>query len=128
MTTQLEYARQNTVTKEMQIVAQAEGLSEAFVRENAAKGEIVIPCNPNRKYQKVTGIGTGLKTKVNASIGTSSDICDISFEVEKAKAAQEEGADTLMELSTGGIWGGRLILKGICSRCGNPVARVIENE
>ncbi|TET92935.1 MAG: phosphomethylpyrimidine synthase ThiC [Desulfobacteraceae bacterium] len=102
MTTQLEYARQGTVTKEMQIVAQTEGLSEAFVRENVAKGEIVIPCNPNRKHQKVTGIGTGLKTKVNASIGTSSDICDISFEVEKAKAAQEEGADTLMELSTGG--------------------------
>jgi len=102
MTTQLEHARQGTITKEMQIVAQTEGLSENFIREHVAKGEIVIPCNPSRKHQKITGIGTGLRTKVNASIGTSSDICDISLEVEKATAAREEGADTLMELSTGG--------------------------
>jgi len=102
MTTQLEYARQGTITKEMKIVAQTEGLSEAFIMEHVAKGEIVIPCNPGRKHQKVTGIGTGLRTKVNASIGTSSDICDIDLEVQKAKAAQEEGADTLMELSADG--------------------------
>ncbi|MDA3787572.1 MAG: phosphomethylpyrimidine synthase ThiC [Desulfobacula sp.] len=102
MTTQLEYARQGTITKEMKIVAQTEGLSEAFIMEHVAKGEIVIPCNPSRKHQKVTGIGTGLRTKVNASIGTSSDICDIDLEVQKAKAAQEEGADTLMELSADG--------------------------
>ena len=48
------------------------------------------------------GIGTGLRTKVNASIGTSSDICDIDLEVQKANAAEEEGADTLMELSADG--------------------------
>jgi len=86
----------------MQTVAQTEGLPEAFIMEHVAKGEIVIPCNPSRKHQKVTGIGTGLRTKINASIGTSSDICDINFEVEKAKAAREEGADTLMELSADG--------------------------
>jgi len=102
MATQLEYARQGTITKEMQTVAQTEGLPEAFIMEHVAKGEIVIPCNPSRKHQKVTGIGTGLRTKINASIGTSSDICDINFEVEKAKAAREEGADTLMELSADG--------------------------
>jgi len=102
MTTQLEYARQGTITKEMQIVAQSEGLSETFIMEHVAKGEIVIPCNPIRKHQKVTGIGTGLRTKVNASIGTSSDICDSRLEVEKAMAVQEEGADTLMELSADG--------------------------
>ena len=102
MTTQLEHARQGIVTKEIQIIAKIEGLSEAFIMEHLAKGEIVIPCNFNRKHQKVTGIGTGLRTKVNASIGTSSDICDINFEIKKAKAAQEEGADTLMELSTDG--------------------------
>lgn len=102
MTTQLEYARQNTITKEMQTIAKAENLSEIFIMEHVAKGEIVIPCNPARKNQKIIGIGTGLRTKVNASIGTSSDICDIDFEVAKAKAAQEEGADTLMELSADG--------------------------
>lgn len=102
MTTQLEYARKGTITKEMQTIARDEGLSESFIMDHVAKGEIVIPCNSNRKHQKVTGIGTGLRTKVNASIGTSSDICDIDFEVKKAQAAKEEGADTLMELSADG--------------------------
>ncbi|SDU46278.1 phosphomethylpyrimidine synthase ThiC [Desulfobacula phenolica] len=102
MTTQLEHARQGTITKQMQIVAQTEGLSESFILDHVAKGEIVIPCNPKRPGQKVTGIGTGLRTKVNASIGTSSDICDVNLEVAKAEAAREEGADTLMELSAAG--------------------------
>ncbi len=102
MTTQLEYARQGIITKEMKTVAKSEDLSETFIRDHVAKGEIVIPCNPTRKNQKVSGIGTGLSTKVNASIGTSSDICDISLEVQKAQAAEEEGADTLMELSADG--------------------------
>ncbi len=102
MITQLEKARSGQVTKEMEIVAENEGLSKEYVREFVAKGEIVIPCNPNRKHQKVTGIGTGLRTKVNASIGTSSDICDVNLEVEKAQAAEQEGADTLMELSADG--------------------------
>ncbi len=102
MTTQLEYARQGTITKQIQTVAKAESLSEDVIMDRVAKGEIVIPSNRNRPHQKVVGIGTGLRTKVNASIGTSSDICDIRFEVEKAAAAQEEGADTLMELSAHG--------------------------
>ncbi|MCF6247357.1 MAG: phosphomethylpyrimidine synthase ThiC [Desulfobacula sp.] len=102
MTTQLEHARKGTLTPEMKIVAEKEGLTENFILEHVAKGEIVIPCNPNRKNQIITGIGTGLRTKVNASIGTSSDICDIDLEVRKAQAAQEEGADTLMELSADG--------------------------
>jgi thiamine biosynthesis protein ThiC len=46
MTTQLEHARQGTITKEMQIIAKNEGLSETFIVEHVAKGEIVIPCNP----------------------------------------------------------------------------------
>ncbi|MDA8133544.1 MAG: phosphomethylpyrimidine synthase ThiC, partial [Desulfobacteraceae bacterium] len=102
MTTQLEHARKGFLTKEMQAVAEAEGVTEAFVLDRTARGEIVIPCNPGRRRQKTVGIGTGLRTKVNASIGTSSDICDLELEMEKARAAQEEGADTLMELSTGG--------------------------
>ncbi len=102
MITQLEHARKGVLTREMKAVAKAENLPEDFIISHVAMGEIVIPCNPSRKHQKIVGVGTGLRTKVNASIGTSSDICDLDLEVEKAKAAEEEGADTLMELSTGG--------------------------
>jgi phosphomethylpyrimidine synthase len=94
MTTQLEYARQGIITEEMKTEALSEGLSEMFIKDHVAKGEIVIPCNPQRKNQKITGIGTGLRTKVNASIGTSSDICDINLEVLKAQAAEQEGAES----------------------------------
>jgi len=102
MNTQLEKARAGHLTHEMKIVASEEGVSEEFIRTKIALGEIVIPCNPTRRNQKITGIGTGLLTKVNASIGTSSDICDIDLEVSKAKVAEQEGAHTLMELSADG--------------------------
>jgi 5-hydroxybenzimidazole synthase len=102
MKTQLEQAREGILTPQIQRVAEKEGLHPDLVRRRVAKGEIVIPCNPNRPGQQVVGIGRGLRTKVNASIGTSSDICDLKAEVAKAVAAQEEGADTLMELSAGG--------------------------
>ncbi|MEJ2640156.1 MAG: phosphomethylpyrimidine synthase ThiC, partial [Desulfosarcinaceae bacterium] len=85
-----------------QQVAEIEGLLPDTVRQGVAEGEIVIPTNPNRPTQRVVGIGRGLRTTVNASIGTSSDICDIGAEVAKAVAAREEGADTVMELSAGG--------------------------
>jgi phosphomethylpyrimidine synthase len=82
MTTQLESARQGIITREMAVVAREEKVSQTFIRDHVAKGEIVIPCNSGPKHQKIVGIGTGLRTKVNASIGTSSDICDIGLEVE----------------------------------------------
>ncbi|BCS99297.1 phosphomethylpyrimidine synthase [Desulfoluna limicola] len=99
--TQIELARDGVVSPQMQQVAEKENYAPERIRELVAKGEIVIPNNPKFKGPAV-GIGTGLRTKVNASIGTSSDICDIKSEVEKALAAEEEGADTLMELSAGG--------------------------
>ncbi len=102
MATQLELARQGEITPLMARVAADEGLAPGLVRARVAAGEIVIPNNPNRAGQKVVGIGTGLRTKVNASIGTSSDIYDIELEKSKARIAAAEGADTLMELSTGG--------------------------
>jgi len=61
----------------------------------------VIPISPYRETQEC-GVGKGMRTKVNASVGTSSDIVDIDLEVEKAKMAEKAGADSLMELSTGG--------------------------
>ena len=94
-------ARSGTITEEMRTVARQEGVTEEFVRRGVAGGHITIPVSPYRDV-KICGIGEGLRTKVNASIGTSTDIVDIAMEIEKAKAAERAGADTLMELSTGG--------------------------
>jgi phosphomethylpyrimidine synthase len=94
-------ARSGIITEEMRTVARQEGVTEEFVRRGIAGGHITIPVSPYRDV-KICGIGEGLRTKVNASIGTSTDIVDIAMEVEKAKAAERAGADTLMELSTGG--------------------------
>ncbi|MBU5611550.1 phosphomethylpyrimidine synthase ThiC [Geomonas azotofigens] len=101
MKTQIESARAGIITAQMEQVAFDEEVTPEYVRDKVAAGQIVIPWNHVRK-PKVAGIGTGLRTKVNASIGTSSDIIDYAAEVRKAQAAQEAGADTLMELSVGG--------------------------
>lgn len=106
----------------MQTVAERENFTPDHIRQYVAKGEIVIPNNFNRKQQQVVGIGTGLSTKVNASIGTSSDICDIDMEVQKALVAQQEGADTLMELSAGGDLDA--IRKAVISAVNIPVGNV----
>jgi len=97
----IEEALRGSITPEMEEVAQKEKLEVKYVREMIAQGKIIIPLNVNRKGA-IVGIGKGLSTKINASIGTSSDIVDIDTEVKKAKAAEECGADTLMELSVGG--------------------------
>ena len=94
-------AKKGNITDEMKQVAAAEKVEPEFVRRGIENGRIVIPVSPYR-YTKPCGIGKGLRTKVNASIGTSSDIVDIDMEIQKAKVAEATGADTLMELSTGG--------------------------
>ncbi len=100
--TQIEQARRGIVTPQMKTVAFDEQLEPEYIRRMVAEGKIVIPWNTVRKPLKIAGIGKGLRTKVNASIGTSSDIVDYQAEVRKALVAQESGADTLMELSVGG--------------------------
>lgn len=99
--TLLEDARRGVITEEMKLVAAQEGVTEDFVRRGVAGGHITIPVSPYRKV-KICGIGEGLRTKVNASIGTSTDIVDVDQEIEKVRMAEKAGADTLMELSTGG--------------------------
>jgi len=101
MKTQIELAREGIITVQMKAVAGDEGVSPGYVRDMVSEGRIVIPWNHHRK-PKAVGIGKGLRTKVNASIGTSSDIVDYAAEVRKAKVARDAGADTLMELSVGG--------------------------
>ncbi len=99
--TQVEWAAAKSVTPAMEAIADAERVSPEFVRARMAAGQIVVPLNRNRT-SRIVGIGTGLSTKINASIGTSTDIADVDAEVRKALAAQQAGADTLMELSVGG--------------------------
>lgn len=122
METQIELARKAVITDEMQKVAKEEGLAPDWICERVAEGRIVIPANPNRKQQKAVGIGYGLRTKVNASIGTSSDITSIDLEIRKARAAEEEKADTLMELSTGGNLDE--VRREILANCSLPVGNV----
>jgi phosphomethylpyrimidine synthase len=85
----------------MRTVASDEGVTPEFICRGIANGQIVIPISPYRETKPI-GIGKGLKTKVNASVGTSSDIADVDLEVEKTKVAEASGADSIMELSTAG--------------------------
>jgi 5-hydroxybenzimidazole synthase len=101
MATQVELAVQGILTPVVQEIASQEGLNPEIVQQRVAEGQIVVPFNAKRPC-RVVGIGMGLRTKVNASIGTSTDIVDIGAEVRKAQAAEAAGADTLMELSVGG--------------------------
>ncbi|NPA48407.1 MAG: phosphomethylpyrimidine synthase ThiC [Thermodesulfobacteria bacterium] len=98
--TELEAARQGQITPAMEQVAEAEGVTPEFVREQVAKGHVVIIKAP--QSGKAVGVGAGLYTKVNASVGTSSHLCDPELEKRKARLAEETGADTLMELSAAG--------------------------
>lgn len=100
--TQLEEARKGNPTREMVIVAREEGISIDELLQKIADGTVVIPANPNHRDLKPIGIGEGLRTKVNANIGTSMDFPHIEPELEKLRVALEAGADTIMDLSTGG--------------------------
>jgi phosphomethylpyrimidine synthase len=82
-------------------VARAEGMEPERLARRIADGRIVIPANPARKH-KICAIGEGCTVKVNVNVGTSGTRCDPALEEEKAKAALENGADALMDLSTGG--------------------------
>ncbi len=101
MATQVELAQKGVITDAMQAIAREEGMELELVRERFAKGRIVAPLNSQRPC-RVVGMGQGMRTKINASIGTSTDLVDVDAEVRKAVAAQDAGADTLMELSVGG--------------------------
>jgi len=94
-------AQNGQITEEMKTVAKVEGVDPEFVRKGVASGRIVIPVSPYRETMSC-GVGKGMRTKVNASVGTSSDIVDIDLEVRKTVIAEKAGADTIMELSTGG--------------------------
>jgi phosphomethylpyrimidine synthase len=100
--TQVKLAKKGIVTKEMRVVARSEGVSVKYIQNGLADGTIVIPANPGHRNFEVKGIGKGLLTKVNANIGSSPDCASLNLELEKLKVAVKSGADTVMDLSTGG--------------------------
>lgn len=121
MTTQMKQARSGSLTLEIERVASEEGVSTQIIIDGLSHGRICIPCNQVYPKFKLCGIGSGLRTKVNANIGTSKDSSDLDQELEKLAVAIEAGADTVMDLSTGGKIG--LIrqknLTGFFSACRN---------
>jgi phosphomethylpyrimidine synthase len=100
--TQLEFARKGFLSPQVKHVAEKEGVETASIIRGLAAGEIIIPANLNHKNLIPCGIGRGLRTKVNANIGTSSDFCDLNTELRKLETAVTFGTDTVMDLSTGG--------------------------
>jgi phosphomethylpyrimidine synthase len=100
--TQIECARQGIVSDQMGEAARAEGVPPEFIRDGIAAGNIVLCHNRTRRDGRPLAVGKGLRTKVNANIGTSSDDLDIAKELEKARVAVASGADAIMDLSTGG--------------------------
>ncbi|CCO08083.1 phosphomethylpyrimidine synthase ThiC [Desulforamulus hydrothermalis] len=100
--TQLLAARAGEITPAMRRVAEKEGVTPEFVRQGVAAGTIVIPANINHQNLDPVGFGRGLRTKVNANIGTSTGFPDPARELEKLQVVQSAGADAVMDLSTGG--------------------------
>lgn len=120
--TQLEAARIGKITPEMETVARDERVDINLLVKRVAEGTVVIPKNANRDMLSVRGVGLGLRTKVNANIGTSTTYPDIKDELVKLTAALDAGADAMMDLSTGGDLTN--IRKVIIERCPVPLGTV----
>ena len=100
--TLIERIRNGYSAPEVEHVAQYERVSVEVVANGLLDGTIVIPANPLHTRLDARGVGKGLRTKVNANIGTSSDSSDVAVELQKLAASVEYGADAVMDLSTGG--------------------------
>jgi phosphomethylpyrimidine synthase len=96
-----EDALNNKITDIMKTVAKDENVTPEFILEGIKKGNISVFKNKNRNT-KPCATGKGLKTKVNANIGTSPLTINVELEIEKLRAAEEAGADAIMDLSIGG--------------------------
>ena len=94
-------ARQGKISPEMAQAAAAESVSAEKIRELVAAGRAVIPKNKNHVFERVLAIGEGLRTKVNANIGTSAPCSGVEREIKKLEAAVAAGTDSVMDLSTG---------------------------
>ena len=100
--TQMYYAKKGIITPDMKYVAKVEKLDEEFVRSEIARGRLIIPANINHKDLIPMAIGIASSCKINANIGSSALASDIEGEIEKVDVCLKYGADTIMDLSTGG--------------------------
>lgn len=103
-------------------IAKAEGMSPERLRELLASGKVVIPWNPIHAPVRPSGIGKGLRTKVNVNLGTSKDFPSLAAELKKVAISLQYGADTIMDLSTGGDI--RKIRRRILARTPLPLGTV----
>jgi phosphomethylpyrimidine synthase len=122
MQNQLSAARGGMTTETLKQVAADEGVKEETLRTHVASGKAVILANRRHKAFTPKGVGKGLTVKVNANIGTSPERIDIKAELEKLRLAVAAGADTVMDLSTGGNLDE--IRETIISEAGIPIGTV----
>ncbi len=119
---QLVAARMGRITKAMEQVAKEEEIDRNVLRNLIAEGKATILANNRHRNFTPKGVGKGLTVKVNANIGTSPERVDIKAELEKLRVAVDAGADTVMDLSTGGDLDE--IRKTIISEAGIPIGTV----
>ena len=100
--TQMHLARKGVVTEEMAHVARRERLAPKLVRDEVARGRMIIPANVNHPELEPLAIGVAACCKINANIGNSAVVGDVHEELEKLRVCLKYGADTVMGLSTGG--------------------------
>jgi phosphomethylpyrimidine synthase len=102
--TQIEAARQGVITDEMRFVAEREDLSPELIRDEVARGRMVIPANKVHLTKRLEPMAIGVASlcKINANIGNSAVTGTVDDELEKLHTAVHLGADTVMDLSTGG--------------------------
>ncbi len=100
--TQLHYARKGVITQEMEFIAKLENISAELVRAEVARGRMIIPANINHTNLEPMAIGIASRCKINSNIGNSSTTSDVEGELEKLRYSVKYGADTVMDLSTGG--------------------------
>jgi phosphomethylpyrimidine synthase len=100
--TQMYYAKKGIITEEMKYVAKIEKIDAELLRDEIARGRCIIPANINHKHQIPMAIGMVSTCKINANIGSSALSSDIESELKKVDACLKYGADTIMDLSTGG--------------------------
>lgn len=100
--TLIQQCRRNEAGPEIESLLQEEGIAFEELRRLVSQGQVVIPALKPSRSAKAVGIGRGLRTKINANIGTSRDHVDEQEELLKLQVAVDAGADTIMDLSTGG--------------------------
>src|SRR5204863_3619029 len=100
--TQIHYARQGIITGEMEFIARREKLPPELIRSEVARGRMIIPANINHVNLEPMCIGVASSCKINSNIGNSAVTSNIDEEVAKLRDSVKYGADTVMDLSTGG--------------------------